>query len=646
MNDDGSDNAVLDHLPIGIWVGRVPDGSAAYTNRAFAEIMGIGAVTESQIGDVPATYGVCDRAGRPYPIENLPFSRVLATAGRAMVDDIVIHRPDGRKVNVRAFGEPLRDSTGAMTRVIIAFLDITREVAAETERATMEARLRLAVDHSPIAIFTIDQEGVITLSEGAGLKPLGVRSGELVGKSIFDLYGKHPTIPGYIRRGLAGDSFWYTVEIGAAVYDTWLSPLRDTDGQVVGAVGVSNDVGEMRRLQANVVQNARVLAMGTLAASVAHEINNPLAYVLPYLHDFSRELAEHAARVAALPEIPGHGALMKAIERLEESLQPVRTGVDRIAGITRDLRTFSRPDDRNLEPTDIGQVIDSILKLTRKDMEARAKLVMSIADTAPVMGNGPRLVQVVTNLMLNAAQALDGVPGTGNTIFVTTRQEGDRVWIEVADTGPGVPVADRERVFEPFMTTKSVGQGTGLGLFVCRNITRGLGGDIVIEDNPGGGALFRVWLPALPRTRVVAVAGPAQDESTPSLTGVKVLIVDDDPMVAAALAAGLGAAGAKVHVASSGEAALDLLLGPGGFEKFDLVYCDMMMPGLTGMAFMEAVRTREPRLLRRIVVMTGGAFTPQAEAFVEEHAEVCVHKPFDVVLETDRRLTRLRRPSP
>jgi PAS domain S-box-containing protein len=642
LNHDGPYNAVLDHLPIGIWVGRVPDGRVAYTNRAFVEITGIGAVADSQIGDAPRIYGACDRAGRPYPVEALPFSRVVATDRGVMVDDIVLHHPYGRKVNLRAFGEPLRDSDGKTTHVIVAFLDITREVAAETDRATMEARLRLAVDHAPIAIFTINREGIITLSEGAGLKPLGVRSGELVGQSVFDLYRDHPTIPGYIRRGLAGDSFWYTVEVGPAVYDTWLTPLRDTEGHVVGAVGVSNDVGEMRRLQANVVQNARVLAMGTLAASVAHEINNPLAYVVPHLHELSRELGEHASRVAKLRGIPGHDDLMKAIERMEESLSPVRVGVDRIAGITRDLRTFSRPEDQILEPTDVGQVLDSILKLTRKDLETRANLVISIGNTAPVMGNGARLVQVLSNLMMNAAQALVDVPGTNNRISVTTRQEGDRVWIEVADTGPGVPIVDRERVFEPFMTTKSVGAGTGLGLFVCRNITRDLGGDILIEDAPGGGALFRVWLPALPRTEVAAARGQAEDRNGPSLAGVRVLIVDDDPMVAGALALGLRSAGAGVQVATSGATAFDLLKGSDGVDMFDLVYCDLMMPGLTGMAFMEAVRAHSPQFLRRIVFMTGGAFTPQAEAFVNEHAAICVHKPFDVTLETERRLSALR----
>src|SRR5262249_27117925 len=140
--------------------------------------------------------------------------------------------------------------------------------------------LSLAVNHAPIVIWTADTNGVVTLSEGAGLASLGIKSGQLVGQNLFEIYRDHPTIPGYIRRGLSGESFWYTVEVDKVVYDTWLTPLRNVSGAIIGIAGLSKDVSEIRNLQSNAIQNDRVIALGTLAASVAHEINNPLTYML------------------------------------------------------------------------------------------------------------------------------------------------------------------------------------------------------------------------------------------------------------------------------------------------------------------------------------------------------------------------------
>src|SRR4051794_38010582 len=199
---------ILNELPVGVWVARAPAGEAYYSNQAFVEILGIGAVEESRIDDAPVTYQIHNRHGALSPVDQLPFSKALATGQRTVSDDLVIHRSDGRRVNVRAHAQPVRDPEGTITHVIVAFIDITREVEAIEQRQTMETRLAFVVNHAPVAVFTVDHRGFITLSEGAGLAGLGVRSGELVGRSIFELYRDHPEIPGYIRRALAGQSFW------------------------------------------------------------------------------------------------------------------------------------------------------------------------------------------------------------------------------------------------------------------------------------------------------------------------------------------------------------------------------------------------------------------------------------------------------
>jgi signal transduction histidine kinase/CheY-like chemotaxis protein len=619
---------ILDGLPVGVWVGAVPDGRVAYTNRRFAEILGMGAVSESRIGDVPVTYRVFDRAGHPYPVERLPFSQALATGRTVIVDDMVIERPDGAHVDVRAYGIPVRDKAERITHVIVAFLDISREARAEHERETIEARLRFAVDHAPIVIWAIDNDGVVTLSEGAGLSALGVRSGELVGQSLFELYKDHPAIPGYIRRGLAGEALVYTVSVGQAAYDTWLTPLRDSSGAMTGVLGLSNDVSEVRRLQAKVVQDDRVRAMGTLAASVAHEINNPLTYILGGLSGLERGLQR-------LRDLPGADDLVRAAALgLVDELGPVRRGVERIATVTRDLKTFSRPDDTRLEPVDLRGVVEAALKLSRKEIEARARLRLSLDIVPPVRGNEARLVQVAMNLVMNAAQSLAEGDPARDEVTVATRGEGDSVVLEVSDTGAGVAPADRDRIFEPFVTTKPIGEGTGLGLFVCRNVVRGLGGDVTVHDRPGGGALFRVTLPAA----TAAAAEPASVSPAPATTG-HVVVIDDDPLVCATLVGQLEHGGFHAKGITEPRTAVAALMAG---EPFDLAYCDLMMDGTTGMDIAAEIEARDPERARRLVFMTGGAFLPRAADFMAAQPERCVEKPFDVVSETRRRLARTR----
>jgi len=612
---------ILDDLPIGVWVGRAPGGEGVYANNAFHEIIGRHAVPEITIGEHPSIYGIHDAAGNAYPSDELPFSRALASGTRVVIDDLMIHRSDGLKVPLRAIAQPICKATRETTHVIVAFIDITNEVKARADQAEFARRLKIVVDHAPVVCWSADRNGIITLSEGAGLSSLGVSSGQLVGMSVFDLYRDYPAIISYIRRGLSGESFWYTVSVGAAAYETWITPVRDANGVISGILAVSNDVSEIRKLQAHTIQTDRVLALGTLAASVAHEINNPLTYVLAYLDELGGAL-----------DAAGDGS---AVARAREALEPVKKGVQRIATITRDLRTFSRPDDVRLEPIDPRAIVESVLKLLRKEVEARARLMLTLEETRAVLGNEARLVQVVMNLVMNAIQALPQGAPLEHEISVTVREKGERAMIEVCDSGPGVKLEDRERIFDPFVTTKPIGVGTGLGLFVCRNVVRGLDGEVEVGERPGGGASFRVFLPV--GRPVATVSGhPAKHAAA---RGASVLIVEDDPLVARSFADRLRSEGMSVETAGGTDEALALLARD---PVFDVIYCDLMMKGSTGMDFSEQIDARSPGLRTRIVFMTGGAFTPRAAAFVEANAERCIDKPFDIVEDVSRRLSRGR----
>jgi signal transduction histidine kinase/ActR/RegA family two-component response regulator len=630
---------MLDDLPVGVWVGRVPDGTPAYTNKMFERIMGM-PPADVPVGDAARTYGLVDREGRPYPADRLPFARVVAARGPVVVDDVVLRRPGG-DINIRAFGSPVFEPDGTMSHVIVAFSDITKEVAAEAGRRTMEERLLFACNHAPIVIWMTDTEGTVTLSEGAGLASLGVKSGDLVGKNLLELYAAHPTIPGYIRRGLAGESLWYTVEVGEAVYETWVAPVRDSSGKMIAMAALSNDVSQLRKLQRTAIQNDRVIAMGTLAASVAHEINNPLTYVLSHGDALADELA-------GLERLLGSDAanltdVRASVARLREGLAPIRTGTSRIAAITRDLRSFSRPDERSMAPVNLRAVVESVLKLVAKEVEARARLLLDLQDTAPVIGNEARLIQVVLNLIVNAYQALPPDSAAYHQVAVSARNDGARVVVEVSDSGPGVPVADRERIFEPFFSTKEIGIGTGLGLFVCRNIVRGFSGDVEVADRPGGGALFRVVLPAVSAPVPPAAAAGAGTAPVQKATGKHVILIEDDRLVARAFSLQLGQAGYRVSTFGDGQSGMRALLET---NDFDLVFCDLMMTGMTGMDLAEQLAKQAPEKAERLVLMTGGAFSSRARDFVALHRDRTVDKPFDIVAETQKRLAAAQSPSP
>lgn len=624
-------NEVILRLPIGVWVAAVPTGTAVYTNEAFREILGRD--PNGSIGDAADRYGILDRFGRPYPAERLPFSRVVQTQAPAVVDDLVISRPDGGRVNVRAFAHPLFDGAGTLSHVSVAFIDITREVQAEAERDRAAAQLALAVDHAPIVIWSADAAGVITLSRGAALASLGVRSGDLVGHNVFELYRDHPTISGYIRQALAGESLQYIVEVGTAVFDTWLTPIRNPEGGVIGVTGLSHDIRELRRLQAAGIQSDRTAALGRLAASVAHEINNPLTYILAHGEQIESAIERLQGLGSSLSGAVG-SEVQGALATLRQDVQTLRLGTERIATITRELRTFNHPDDMSRGPVDARAAVRSVLQLVGKELEARARLSLDLRETAPILGHPSRLVQVILNLVMNAMQSLPASAASLGEVHISTETRDGRVLIDVSDSGPGVSPAERERIFDPFVTTKPIGEGTGLGLFVCRNIVQGYAGEISVHDRPGGGASFRVSLPVAPEAR--AADAPALERpAAATVTRAHVLLIDDDTRVLAALSGRLRRAGYQTSVCSTGAEGLSQLLE---HEGIDIAFCDLMMKGMTGMDLHAELSKRASGLLAKVVFMTGGACSPQSRKFVLEHSESVVEKPFDPLAEVRKRL--------
>jgi PAS domain S-box-containing protein len=379
-------------------------------------------------------------------------------------------------------------------------------------------------------------------------------------------------------------------------------------------IAFNRDLTERVRMHDQLLQADRMATVGLLAAGVAHEINNPLAYISLILDKLVRDLPA----VCVAPE---------RLTELVELAAEAQSGAERVGEIIRDLRTFSRSATDPSGLADVPRVLDSSLKIAHNDIRHRARLDIAIDDGLPqVAASEARLGQVFLNLLVNAVQAIPEGEKEKHTIRVEARREGERVRVSIADTGNGIAPEHMPRIFDPFFSTKAPGVGTGLGLSVCKSIIVAMGGDIAVSSTPGMGATFTVMLP-LPATASVprAAAAPSEEAATPPVRGVRILIVDDEVKLAKALARELEQEH-RVEVAHGGRQALAQILA----SDYDLILCDVMMPDLSGLELYDEVRMRRPGVERKMVFMTGGMFTQRARQFLEEVDNPRVDKPFDM----------------
>jgi CheY-like chemotaxis protein/two-component sensor histidine kinase len=309
---------------------------------------------------------------------------------------------------------------------------------------------------------------------------------------------------------------------------------------------------------------------------------------------------------------------------VREALDEAADGARRVQEIAGDLRAFSRADDTSRAPVDLARVVQGALALAANELRHRARTTVDVAGAPPVLANESRVGQILLNLVVNAAHAIPEGDAARNEVRIEARREGNLVAVEVSDTGTGVPPEIRARIFDPFFTTKPVGEGTGLGLWVCRRIAAALGGTVELAPSPGRGATFRLLLPSA--EGVVAAAPPPSAPAPAAPRRPRLLVVDDEPLVGRALRRALRE-DADVEVEESGAAALARIRRG---ERFDLVLSDVMMPQMPGADFHAALERIDPALARAMVFMTGGAFSAREREFLARIPNPCLDKPLDL----------------
>jgi signal transduction histidine kinase/CheY-like chemotaxis protein len=410
-----------------------------------------------------------------------------------------------------------------------------------------------------------------------------------------------------------GSLVWLEVTANAAPAVPGESSSMESSPQRLRVEALVRNVSDRKRLEDQsrdlyhqLLQAEKMAALGQTISGVAHELNNPLATILSW-----------AERLAEQP----------ADDKAKRGLDVILGEAERAARIVRHLLTFARKRQTTRMMVDVNQIVRETLALRAYEPQART-IVSSqgLADTLPeVFADGHQIKQVILNLVINAEQAMLTAQGRG-TLVVRTSYDDDRdsVTIEVTDDGPGIAKETQGKVFDPFFTTKDVGKGTGLGLSVAYAIVQEHGGRIWLDSAPGAGASFFVELPVGGQSLQPRGVAPPAAVSTEAFKGLHVLVVEDEPALATAVAEALSDAGFVVERASDGEEGLTKLAQ----GTFDLIVCDLKMPRIDGMQFYRAMAAATPALARRVIFVTGAVAGTDAERFLEETGCVWLSKPF------------------
>jgi PAS domain S-box-containing protein len=588
-----------------------------FVNRRLAEMLGYPA--EEMLGK--SLFQFAPEAAREETALRVEHSR----QGISEENEVGLVRKDRSELWVLLKTSPIRDADGNYVGTLAMMTDRTRNKQAEVALRKSEQQYRQIVEATSDGIMKIDDDARIVFANRRFAEMLGHEPREMIGMSVFDfmsdaaraiaapaLQGRQPvkdTIDTTFRHKDGTD---ISVNLAATL-------LVDGEGEHVAKLAVIRDVTERKKLQSELMVSDRMASVGTLAAGVAHEINNPLAAVVANL-DY---MAESLGRMLGAGSATQGRSDAWFHEEIKGPLEDAREASQRVRLIVRDLKIFSRsPTEEARGPVNVNAIMESSLRMAWNEIRHRAHLVKIYGPVPGVEANEARIGQVFLNLIVNAAQALGEGRAEDNEIRVSTRLEGDRVIVEVSDTGAGIPPEIIGRIFEAFFTTKAVGVGTGLGLAICQRIVTDMGGELTVRSEVGKGTTFRVALPV------------ARKESDPCLRVAQVvvagrrgriLVVDDEKLVVRSLKRILSKEHDVVATVSAKEALAMCVAG----EKFDLILCDLMMPDMTGMDLHGELSRVAPEQAHRMLFLTGGAFTAKARQFLSETPKEHLEKPFE-----------------
>lgn len=448
------------------------------------------------------------------------------------------------------------------------------------------------------ALCLIDSTGRIRRANRAFAWLVTISPDALVGRSWHSLVPAEWVAD--LERVIRAEGSAREVELrwSDRVYAATVAPVGGGSDVVL----LLDDQSERHKLLAQLIQSEKLSAIGQLIAGVAHELNNPLASVV----GFAEFLAER-------PDVPA---------QLREPVTVIRDEAERASGIVKNLLTFARKQERQRRPCSVQPLLEATLALLRNELMAgKVEVRLEVEPDLPVpVLDANQMQQVFMNLIHNAAQAIASTRRPGNVV-VRARRWADGVAVDVIDDGPGMPESLAAQVFDPFFTTKPAGQGTGLGLSISQGIVSEHGGRIMLETAERAGSTFTVLLPGGGEPLPPLTEGPRTAAS-----GLRILVVDDEPHIRHYMRATLESWGHSVAQAADGEEARERLSSDG----FDLVIADLRMPRLGGREFYEELKRTRPAVAEQVVFATGDTVRGDTLAFLRSVGRPYLHKPFSL----------------
>jgi len=534
----------------------------------------------------------------------------------------------------------LKDGTGVECRQldlstpeILAVRVERAAVPGERRKEDVEAELRQTVGWMTDGVAVFDDAGGIRAANENFYRLLGVPREEAAGlRSLEDLLGKvapHAADPEEFARRWRALGELGQEECQEDLAMKWPVPqtiercaraIVGEGGRRLGRVEVYRETSVRRMFQSRMVQTEKLVSLGQRVSGIVHELSNPLTTILGY----SQRLLRREAGTDGPASRELRGLLAEA---------------ERASGILRQMLQLSGDAHGVREPVSLNELVDRTTGLMRTMLSGSPiRLTVEKGDSVPgVEGDFGQLQQVLLNLLQNAQQAI-AQSGQGGLIGVRTGSTGaGRARLEVWDDGPGIPGAIQARIFDPFFTTKPPGVGTGLGLAIVLGFVRQHGGRVNVFSPPRGGTRFEVELPAARKAREEPVAvttvlrlapeaGPGEGGAPAERRAPRVLVVEDEPTVGGLIADVLRDEGMRVDVLRDGESALDRA----DHEEYDLVICDLKMPGMDGQKFFQSLGKRRNPLQGHVLFVTGDVVAPRTQEFLERHRLPYVAKPFRV----------------
>jgi two-component system, cell cycle sensor histidine kinase and response regulator CckA len=596
------------------------DAHFTFVNRRVGELLGH--PPHEMVGR--SLYDFIDKTQR----SEIRFERNLA--GGSEDSEVEIRRTDGVTIWLLIKNTPILDKRGTTVGMLAMLTDRTSHRHADEALRKSELQYRQIVETTTDGIVKVDVDARFVFVNQRFADMLGYLPEEMIGRPIFSFMNAQSKV--LAKAGLESRrkgsrvalDLTYVHKSGTEVMvNVAGTAFLDAVGNYAGTLGMVRDVTEQKKLQEQLMVSDRMASVGTLAAGVAHEINNPLSAVLANLEIMDESLDQMLASDPATSVQRRTDAWL--LDEVKAPLADAREAADRVRFIVRDLKIFSRsPKEEVKTVVDVQETMESALRMAWNEIRHRARLVKRYSPVPGVDANQARLGQVFLNLVVNAAQALEDGRAEQNEICVGTALEGDRVVIEVCDTGAGIPPEVVGRIFDPFFTTKEVGVGTGLGLAICMRIVTDMGGELTVTSEVGKGTRFRIALPVGSGVKV-AEMGLATSAPAGRPRG-QVMLIDDDELVVKSVKR-LLVGEHDVVTAVSGQAALALLASG---VRFDVILCDLMMPDMTGMNLHRELARIAPEQAARMVFATGGAFTATARDFLAATQNDQLEKPFEL----------------